>query len=54
MIMDKQYVLARLKEQSTWRSFGIALGAFGIVVDEESIVAIGMGVSAIIGIFFPG
>lgn len=52
--MNKQYVLARLKEQSTWRAFGIALGAFGIAIDEESIVAIGMGVAAVIGIFFPG
>ena len=52
--MNKQYILARLKEQSTWRGIGIALGAFGVVIDTEAIVAIGMGISAIIGIFFPG
>ena len=52
--MNKQYVLARLKEQSTWRGIGIALGAFGVVIDTETIVAIGMGISAFIGIFFPG
>jgi len=49
----KLYILGRLKEQSTWRAFGVALGAFGVTLDEESLVAIGLGLAALIGILLP-
>lgn len=53
MKIDKSYLIARMKEPSTRRSLGIAFGIVGINVDSDAIVAIGMGISAIIGIFVP-
>lgn len=51
--MDKQYIIDRLKEPSTWRGFVYILAAFGIPIAPElakEITAAGMGIAGIIAI----
>lgn len=51
--MNKQYVIERLKEPSTWRGFVYILAAFGIPIAPElakEITAAGMGIAGIIAI----
>lgn len=44
------WILARLKEPSTWRGLSILVGALGVSVSPERINDIGIGVMAAIGI----
>jgi hypothetical protein len=51
----KQYLVPNLKEPSTWRGFIYVLTALGVVIDpamQEAIVAAGLGLAGVIGIFF--
>jgi hypothetical protein len=53
----KEYVLARLKEASTWRGFVYLLTALGVTVSPalaEAIIAAGMAVAGVIGVVLPG
>lgn len=52
--MNKQYMLDRMKEPSTWIGVGAALSALGITIDVEALSAIGMGIAAILGILMKG
>lgn len=51
-----KYLIARLKEASTWRGFFVLLAAFGVVVSpdlQESLVAVGLAVAGLIGVLSP-
>jgi hypothetical protein len=53
----KAYLLARLKEASTWRGFVYMLTALGITISPaaaEAIIAAGMAIAGVIGAFLPG
>jgi len=53
----KAYVLARLKEASTWRGFVYMLTALGVTLTPaaaEAIIAAGMAIAGVIGVFLPG
>ena len=51
-----QYLIDRLKEASTWRgivAFATALGV-GLTPDQQAaIIAFGLGLMGIVGVFFP-
>ena len=50
------YVLARLKEASTWRGIALLLTAFGVQVApevQEAVISAGVAVAGAIGVFFP-
>lgn len=50
----KKYLVPRLNEPSTWRGFIYILTALGVVIDpamQEAIIAAGLGLSGLIGIF---
>ena len=50
------YFLARLKEPSTWRGIIAVLTALGVTISPEqteAIVAVGLSVMGLIGIFSP-
>jgi hypothetical protein len=50
----KNYLLARAKEPSTWRGLVLLLTAVGIPVAPdvaEAVVAAGLGLSGLIGVF---
>jgi hypothetical protein len=50
----KQYLVPNLSEPSTWRGFIYLLTAFGVVLDpamQEAIVAAGLGLAGLIGVF---
>lgn len=54
--MTKEFVLARLKEASTWRAIVVLLIACGIPIAPllaDRIIAIGLAVVGLIGIFMP-
>jgi hypothetical protein len=56
MVM-KVYLLARLKEASTWRGFVYLLTALGVTVSPalaEAIIAAGMALAGVIGVVLPG
>ena len=51
-----RYALNRLAEASTWRGFALLGASVGIMLDPsqtEAIVAIGLGLSGLIGASFP-
>jgi len=51
-----EYLLARLSEASTWRGIMMALTAFGVALSPEqieAIIAVGLAIAGVIGIFFP-
>jgi len=53
----KEYVLARLKEASTWRGVVYMLTALGVTISPaaaEAIIAAGMAIAGAIGVFLPG
>jgi hypothetical protein len=53
----KEYILARLKEASTWRGFVYMLTALGVTLSPaaaEAIIAAGMAIAGAIGAFLPG
>lgn len=53
----KDYLLARLKESSTWRGFVYMLTALGVTLTPaaaEAIIAAGMAIAGVIGAFLPG
>jgi hypothetical protein len=47
------YIVARLGEPGTWKSFGTALAAAGLTVDMALLTTAGLGLHALIGIFTP-
>ena len=50
------YLLARLKEASTWRGIALLLTAFGIQVApevQEAIISVGIAVAGAVGVLFP-
>ena len=50
------YLLARLKEASTWRGIALLLTAFGIQVAPEvqdAIISVGIAVAGAVGVLFP-
>lgn len=52
----KNYLLARLREASTWRGLVALLAALGISLNPEQIEAIvggGLAIIGVIGVFFP-
>lgn len=52
----KSYILARIKEPSTWRGFILLLTAVGIPVAPqlaEAIVTTGLGVAGLVGVISP-
>ena len=49
----KQYLVARMKEPSTWRGFILLLTAIGVPVApelQEVIVSAGLGLAGLIGV----
>jgi hypothetical protein len=54
--MSKAFIIARLKEASTWRAIVVLLIACGIPIAPllaDRIIAIGLAVVGLIGIFMP-
>ena len=50
------YLLARLKEASTWRGIALLLTAFGVQVAPEvqdAIISVGIAVAGAVGVLFP-
>ena len=50
------YLLARLKEASTWRGFALLLTAFGVQVApevQEAVISVGIAVAGAVGVLFP-
>jgi hypothetical protein len=50
------YLLARLKEASTWRGIALLLTAFGVQVApdvQEAVISAGVAVAGAVGVFFP-
>ena len=54
--MTKAFIIARLKETSTWRAIIVLLIACGIPIAPllaDRIIAIGLAIVGLIGIFMP-
>lgn len=52
--MNKQYVIERLKEPSTWRGIILVVTACGVPVAPalgEQIIAVGIAIAGLVGIF---
>ena len=50
------YLLARLKEASTWRGIVLLLTAFGVQVApevQEAVISAGIAVAGAVGVLFP-
>ena len=50
------YLLARLKEASTWRGIALLLTAFGVQVApevREAVISVGIAVAGAVGVLFP-
>ena len=50
------YVLARLKEASTWRGIALLLTAIGVQIApdaQEAVISARVAVAGAIGVFFP-
>ena len=50
------YLLAGLKEASTWRGIALLLTAFGVQVApevQEAIISVGIAVAGAVGVLFP-
>jgi hypothetical protein len=50
------YLLARLKEASTWRGIALLLTALGVQVApevQEAVISAGIAVAGAVGVFFP-
>ncbi len=51
-----RYILSRLKEASTWRGLTLIGTSAGIILSPdqtEAVVAVGLGISGLIGATFP-
>lgn len=54
--MSKAFIIARMKEASTWRAIIVLLIACGIPIAPalaDQIISVGLAVVALIGIFTP-
>lgn len=54
--MNKAFILERLKEASTWRSIIYVMAAAGVPLAPavaQQVIATGMAVAGLIGIFMP-
>lgn len=52
----KDYLVARLRESSTWRGIVMLLTAAGVALNAaqmEAIVSVGMAIAGAIGVFLP-
>lgn len=52
----KDYLLTRLREASTWRGLVMLVTAAGVALSAaqtEAIIALGMAVAGMIGVFLP-
>lgn len=52
----KDYMLNRMREPSTWRGFIMLLTALGVALDAaqtEAVVALGMALVGVVGVFLP-
>lgn len=52
--MNKQYMIDRLKEPSTWRGIILVVTACGVPVAPalgEQIIAVGIAIAGLVGIF---
>ena len=50
------YLLARLKEASTWRGIALLLTALGVQVApevQEAVISVGIAVAGAVGVLFP-
>jgi hypothetical protein len=50
------YLLARLKEASTWRGIALLLTAFGVQIApevQEAVISVGIAVAGAVGVLFP-
>ena len=50
------YLLARLKEASTWRGIALLLTAIGVQVApevQEAVISVGIAVAGAVGVLFP-
>ena len=50
------YLLARLKEASTWRGIALLLTAFGVQVApdvQDAVISVGIAVAGAVGVLFP-
>ena len=50
------YLLARLKEASTWRGIALLLTAFGVQIApdvQDAVISAGVAVAGAIGVFLP-
>ena len=50
------YLLARLKEASTWRGIALLLTAFGVQVApevQEAVISVGIAFAGAVGVLFP-
>ncbi|MDZ5457007.1 hypothetical protein [Azohydromonas lata] len=50
MTITKQWLLSRLKEQSTWKGLSLMAGATGAAISPELINQIGLVVGAVWGL----
>ena len=53
----KSYILARMKEPSTWRGVIYVLTAIGVPIAPavaDSIIAVGLALAGLIGVVTPG
>lgn len=51
-----QYIIARLKEASTWRGIALVLTAFGLHIApemQEAVISVGVSIAGLIGVVFP-
>lgn len=54
--MSKEFILARLKEASTWRAIILLLTALGVPIAPllaDRIIAIGLAAAGLVGVFMP-
>ncbi len=52
----KDYLLTRLREASTWRGLVMLVTAAGVALSAaqtEAVIALGMAVAGVIGVFLP-
>lgn len=46
-----EYLIARLKEPSTWAGLSVVLSMLGITVGQEELAIVGSGIGAALAIF---
>lgn len=49
----KPWLVARLKEKTTWQGISVLGGLLGLALDVDKLMAIGLGVAAVLDIAIP-